>query len=143
MAGSATEDGVMYPPFRFSQVEAGLFRGAYPMPRSYPLLRRLGLRTLVSLTAEVEACLEEFCERESIRHIVILVPRTSEEGQGSRLTHEQARLFLETAIDAACLPLYVHCLDGCHTTGRAIMCLRKLQLFHFSFSSTEYERFLR
>ncbi len=49
----------LMPPFRFSHVESNLFRSAYPMPRNHAFLRTLRLRTIVSLTDEVDATLQK------------------------------------------------------------------------------------
>ncbi len=32
---------LLLPPFRFSHVEAGLYRSGYPQPRNYPFLRQV------------------------------------------------------------------------------------------------------
>ena len=42
----------LVPPLRFSQVEEGVYRGAYPSLVNQRFLTRLGLRTIVSLLPE-------------------------------------------------------------------------------------------
>ena len=42
----------LVPPLRFSQVEEGVYRGAYPSLINQRFLTRLGLRTIVSLLPE-------------------------------------------------------------------------------------------
>lgn len=46
-------------------------------------------------------------------------------------------------IDKNNLPLFVHCIDGAHTTGTIIMCLRKLQNWSLSVIFNEFVRFTR
>ena len=46
-------------------------------------------------------------------------------------------------IDKQNLPLFVHCVDGAHTTGTIIMCLRKLQNWSLSVIFNEFIRFTR
>jgi tyrosine-protein phosphatase OCA6 len=56
---------VLYPPLRFATVEEGIYRGAYPTLRNFRYLRRLRLRTVVSLAPiGATADLEAWCEAE-------------------------------------------------------------------------------
>ena len=56
---------VLYPPLRFATVEEGIYRGAYPTLRNFRYLRRLRLRTVVSLAPiGATADLEAWCESE-------------------------------------------------------------------------------
>ncbi|KAI9227492.1 MAG: hypothetical protein DHS80DRAFT_17124 [Piptocephalis tieghemiana] len=43
--------------------------------------------------------------------------------------------------DPNCLPLYIHCLDGCRITGLVIGCLRKLQCWAMPNILAEYTRY--
>ncbi|KXS13486.1 hypothetical protein M427DRAFT_100421, partial [Gonapodya prolifera JEL478] len=114
-------------PYRFGHVEEDLYRGGYPKSRNLRFLRRLRLRTLVSLTPDPPNDeLLEFCREEKIESIHVPVPRP----KGSfPLTYAKATSILQLLIDASRLPLFVHCLDGVLVTGAAIMCLRKLQMW--------------
>ena len=64
----------LVPPLRFSQVEEGVYRGAYPSLINQRFLTRLGLRTIVSLLPEPPADdLLQWCEpllRRMPRHFV-------------------------------------------------------------------------
>ena len=58
----------LVPPLRFSQVEEGMYRGAYPSLVNQRFLTRLGLRTIVSLLPEPPtADLLQWCEPLLIR----------------------------------------------------------------------------
>ena len=57
-------DMILFPPLRYSLVEEGISRGAYPTLRNFRFLRRLGLKTLVSLTPdEPTGDLMQWCEQ--------------------------------------------------------------------------------
>ena len=57
-------DTILCPPLRYSLVEEGISRGAYPTLRNFRFLRRLGLKTLVSLTPdEPTGDLMQWCEQ--------------------------------------------------------------------------------
>eukprot|EP01095_Lingulamoeba_sp_RSL-Kostka_P000459 TRINITY_DN10738_c0_g1_i1.p1 TRINITY_DN10738_c0_g1~~TRINITY_DN10738_c0_g1_i1.p1 ORF type:complete len:101 (-),score=19.36 TRINITY_DN10738_c0_g1_i1:28-330(-) len=58
------------PPFRYSVVEVGLYRGAFPTERNYRFLKRLRLKTLISLIPKKKHTLElaQLCENENIQH---------------------------------------------------------------------------
>ena len=64
----------LVPPLRFSQVEEGVYRGAYPSLINQRFLTRLGLRTIISLLPEPPADdLRQWCEpllRRVLRHFV-------------------------------------------------------------------------
>ena len=62
------------PPLRFGRVNPSLLRGAYPTLRNFTYLRRLKLRTIVSLTPEPPTeDLIDFAKLEgiSIHHIQV------------------------------------------------------------------------
>ncbi len=59
---------MLLPPLRFSAVEFGIFRGAYPTLKNYRFLKRLSLKTVISVTPEPPIVdLVEFCKHENIR----------------------------------------------------------------------------
>lgn len=61
-------------PLRFSTVEIGLYRGAYPVIKNFRFLRCLQIKTMISLTPEPPtADLEEFCRQFGIINIHIPV----------------------------------------------------------------------
>jgi len=131
----------LIPPFRFGIVEEGLFRGAYPTDRNCRFLRRLKLRTLVSLTPKKpNKVVSGFCEQESIVNKHFTVPKFKDD---MTISSSQVVQILQMIIDPENLPLYIHCLDGANITGAIIMCLRKLQNWNLSTIFTEFSRFTR
>jgi tyrosine-protein phosphatase OCA6 len=58
----------LIPPFRYAIVEDSFFRGAYPTIKNFRFMRRLHLKTIISLTPETHPNrdMREFCEHEGI-----------------------------------------------------------------------------
>ena len=57
----------LIPPFRFSAVEEGLYRGAHPTLKNFRFLRRLRLKTIISVTPELPTSdVKEFCNDEKV-----------------------------------------------------------------------------
>lgn len=131
----------LIPPFRFAAVEEDLFRGAYPTLKNFRFLKRLQLRTILSLVPEKPTGdLEELCAALDVKLTHIEVNKSAD---SVTLTHEQAVTCLKAICDASNLPLYVHCLDGANTTGLVVMALRKLQNVNAEEAIAEFVRHSR
>ncbi|KAG0553783.1 hypothetical protein M758_12G039700 [Ceratodon purpureus] len=131
----------LIPPFRYAIVEDAFFRGAYPTIKNFRFLRRLHLKTLVSLTPEAHPNrdMREFCEHEGITVHNFFVDKF--QGDGVTLTNAKVIQVLQIIINPENLPVYVHCLDGTHVTGVVVMCFRKLQSWNLSTSTAEFCQF--
>lgn len=118
----------LIPPFRFAAVEHGVLRGAHPTLKNYRFLRRLRLRTVVSLNAEPAPAedLVGFCAAEGVD---LLVRRAAKYDDGEVLSMAEPLVaeVLAVLLDPARHPVFIHCRDGGHNTGLVIMCLRRLQ----------------
>jgi len=102
---------------------------------------RLKLKTIISLLpSEPTADLEDFCAQQDITHLWYHVEKMKDEVTMSR---SLVATILEICIDPKRLPLLIHCPDGANITGIVIMCLRKLQNWNLSASTTEFTRFTR
>lgn len=131
-------------PFRYTIVEDGLFRGAYPTRKNLRFLKRLKLKTIISVIPGVpNEDLVEFCKQENINNIHYTVPKFSEDDAKVTILASTVGDILQMMIDKQNLPLFVHCVDGAHTTGTIIMCLRKLQNWSLSVIFNEFIRFTR
>eukprot|EP00743_Colponemidia_sp_Colp-15_P009071 GILK01009897.1.p1 GENE.GILK01009897.1~~GILK01009897.1.p1 ORF type:complete len:262 (+),score=31.94 GILK01009897.1:75-860(+) len=127
------------PPFRFAIVEEGIYRGAYPTLKNFRCLRRLRLKTLLSLVPEPPTSdLVEFCEHQGIKNVHFTVAKMTD---NITISAEVVKLILELMIDQDNLPLYLHCLDGTNLTGICIMALRKLQHWDLAALVSEFTRF--
>ncbi|RLN71612.1 hypothetical protein BBJ28_00007492 [Nothophytophthora sp. Chile5] len=132
----------LIPPFRFSTVQQGLYRGSYPTLKNFRFLRRLALKTVVSVIPEPPTTdLTGFCAQEKIAlHHFYAEKFTSDNVTVSPATAAQ---ILEIIVQQKNLPLYVHCLDGANVTGIVVMVLRKLQNWTKLATVSEFCRFTR
>eukprot|EP00457_Paulinella_chromatophora_P007811 gb/GEZN01007837.1/.p1 GENE.gb/GEZN01007837.1/~~gb/GEZN01007837.1/.p1 ORF type:complete len:335 (+),score=36.05 gb/GEZN01007837.1/:67-1071(+) len=134
-------DAPLLCPFRYARVESHLHRGAFPTLKNFRFLRRLGLKTVLSLTPEAPTQdLLQFCKMEHINSIHISVnPKSAAKHGASPKVLEQV---MQVLLDVGKHPMYVHCLDGGRVTGMFIMCLRKLQHWSLKATKDEFSRFL-
>ncbi|KAF9145825.1 hypothetical protein BGX30_006597 [Mortierella sp. GBA39] len=131
----------LIPPFRFGTVEPEVYRGAYPKQRNLRYLKRLKLKTILSLVPdEPDEVFQEFCREQRIRPIHLSVDKVKD---NVPLTYNRAVEAVQIIIDPDNLPIYVHCLDGAVVTGLVVCCLRKLQTWNISSAMGEFLRFLR
>ncbi|CAM0136271.1 protein-tyrosine-phosphatase [Umbelopsis sp. WA50703] len=132
----------LIPPFRFAAVEDNVFRGAYPKRRNLRFIKRLHLKTMLSLTPDpLPDDILQYCDEQGIKAIHLRVDKMKEDN--IPLTYSRTIVAIQTIIDPQNQPIYVHCLDGSDVTGLIIACLRKLQMWSTSSAMGEYLRFLR
>ena len=128
------------PPFRFSYVEKDVFRGAYPVSLNFGFLKTLHLKTIISLIPSVvDDDLKNFCQSEGIINHCYSVPKFASQ---VIITATTITEIIHIMCNNENLPLYVHCLDGGHTTGLIIMCLRKLQMWSSRSMFNEFTTFI-
>ncbi|KAL2620902.1 hypothetical protein R1flu_001107 [Riccia fluitans] len=127
----------LIPPFRYAIVEESFYRGAYPTIKNYRFLRRLHLKTIVSMTPEPHPNRDmlEFCEHEGITSRHFYVDKFQDV---VTLSNAKVLQILQIIIRPDNLPLYLHCLDGTHVVGLVVMCFRKLQSWNLSTSAAEF-----
>lgn len=97
------------------RVSPTLYRGAQPTPEGLEELRRLGVKTIVSLRAF-------HGEREAVA-----AARLGYERISFKVWHpedEDLRRFLAIVTDAERQPVFVHCLRGADRTGTAVAVYR-------------------
>ncbi|KAL0486754.1 OCA6 [Acrasis kona] len=129
----------LFPPVRFRIVNDSVYAGAYPTLRNLRFMRRLKLRTIVSLIPEPPTTdLKEFCDHEKIecRHIY-----TEKYKNVVSLSFADITKIIEMLIDTRLHPIYIHCLGGTNPTSLVIMCLRKLQNWNQKTTVKEAERY--
>eukprot|EP00935_MAST-01C_sp_MAST-1C-sp1_P000640 g640.t1 len=130
------------PPFRFSIVEEGIYRGAFPTLKNFRFLKRLRLKTVISLVPEVEPTkdLAEFCALEDINNLHFAVEKFTSD---VTLDAATVKSIVDIMVNADYHPLYLHCLDGAHVTGMVVMCLRKVQHWKTSSIMDEFCRYMQ
>lgn len=134
----------LIPPFRYSMVEEGVYRGGYPSLKNLRFLERLCLRTIISLIPEyggVPTCdLSEFCTDLGIRHVTYQVNKYDD---GFSHTTQLVSTILTQIINPHNHPLFIHCRDGAHNTGIVMMCLRRLQNWNLQAIYDEFIRYTK
>ena len=140
MRGSSNTLPHLVPPLRFSLVEEGIFRGAYPSQINFRFLKRLQLCSVISLLPEEPT--EDFLEWCRANRVQCHHQRVNMFKDELMLTHERAAELLQLIVSADRQPVYLHCLDGVQVTGVIIMCLRKLQRWSMPPVSNEFARHL-
>ena len=131
----------LIPPFRFSYVETDLFRGAYPVKNNFNFLKTLKLKSIISLIPNElnDEDLLPFCKEQKIEIFRYQVPKFIDQ---IIITPNTITEIINLMSDKTKLPLYIHCLNGGHTTGLVIMCLRKLQMWSQRSMFNEFNRFV-
>ncbi|KAL1925066.1 uncharacterized protein VTP21DRAFT_4720 [Calcarisporiella thermophila] len=128
-------------PFRYTIIEEKLYRGSYPKERNFRFLKRLKLKTILSLVPDPPCSwISDFYAKQGIVNIHLPVDKVKD---NVPLTYTRAAQAIQIIINEDNLPLYVHCLDGANVTGLVIACLRKLQMWTISSALSEFSRFLR
>ncbi|KAI9321883.1 tyrosine phosphatase family-domain-containing protein [Dichotomocladium elegans] len=131
----------LIPPFRYAIVEDKLLRGGYPKERNMRFLKRLRLKTILSLIPnKLTAEMHDFCAENAINMIHIKVDKYKEDN--IPLSYNKTLMALQIIIDPANHPLYLHCLDGANVTGLVVACLRKLQMWSISSAMCDFSRFM-
>ncbi|KAF9286431.1 hypothetical protein BGZ68_002903 [Mortierella alpina] len=131
----------LIPPFRFGTVEPEVYRGAYPKQRNLRYLKRLKLKTILSLIPDApDEVFRQFCADQGIKSIHLPVDKVKD---NVPLTYNRAVEAVQIIIDPENLPIYIHCLDGASVTGLVVCCLRKLQTWNISSAMGEFLRYLR
>jgi tyrosine-protein phosphatase OCA6 len=148
----------LHPPFRLQLVESSgldderLYRSAYPTLKNFRYLKRLGLRSIVSLVPKdmVTPDLTSFCQNENVVHLSFAVsggqrPLDADVNDENSPcpTHVLVANVLALAINPERMPCLVHCVDGAHVSGLVVAVLRKLQSWPSASIYEEFERFTK
>merc|ERR1711879_2465 len=104
------QKGTLIPPFRLAIIEEGLYRGAYPQKRNLQFLKRLKLKTIISLLpGEPSEDLKGFCKQHNITHLPFAVGKMKDEVTVSPALVAQ---ILEVNLHQPSKPAAVHPLPG-------------------------------
>ncbi|KAF9585825.1 hypothetical protein BGW38_000578 [Lunasporangiospora selenospora] len=131
---------VLVPPLNFAMVAPGVYRSGHPNKHNFPFMRKLGLKVIVQMSEEPYAPdLQEFLEREHIRHIHYKIEGNKE--PFIEIDEQVISSALVNILDARNHPLLIHCAKGKHRIGCLIGCLRKIQNWSMTSIFDEYRRF--
>ena len=124
----------------FAMVTRGVYRSSFPRTRHIPFLKKLGLRTVLTLVPEeVPRALRVFYEETGVNMVQIGMPGNKEPFVD--IPDDAIALALCTLLDTRAHPVLIHCNKGKHRTGCLVGCLRKLQNWSHSAICNEYRRF--
>ena len=138
--GEEEREEEVWPPTNFSVVEAGLYRSSYPTMKSFGFLKKLKLKTILTLVVEEypEKNLE-FIKKNGIELIQIGLRPNKE--PFVEVQKDKIILALQKILDVRNHPMLIHCNSGKHRTGTVIGCVRKIQKWCLSSIFAEYIRF--
>lgn len=123
------------PPLKFSTVQEGFYRGAYPREINFPFLEGLKLKTIVSLipkpvTMESDPKLYQFAMENNIRLVHLECEKLGKgKKRGVPIGYSTVLEAIDLIIHGQHSPIYIHCLNGGQVTSLIIACLRKLQFW--------------
>ncbi|OOF97796.1 hypothetical protein ASPCADRAFT_394695 [Aspergillus carbonarius ITEM 5010] len=113
-------------PGNFGEVVKGIYRSAFPQPWNLPALKKLGLKTIVTLVDEPYTPSHvAFLKENGISHHRILVQANKD--PDVKIPDTVMCRILELLLDKGNHPILIHCNKGKHRTGCVIGCFRKLQ----------------
>ncbi|KAH8155816.1 uncharacterized protein LAJ45_00828 [Morchella importuna] len=129
------------PPANFALVGGGgVYRSSFPRVENFGYLRRLGLKSVLTLVGEPypEENLK-FMKQCGITHFQIGMPGNKE--PFVNIPDEKLSAALKVVLDRRNHPILIHCNKGKHRTGCVVGCLRKLQAWSLTLIFDEYRRF--
>ena len=94
----------------FGQMDERFYRGARPKQKDFPVLKDLGIQTVIDLTDNTPQE-KGYVEALGMTYVNIAIPDKKDP------TDEQIAQFLKLVNDPATGKFYVHCAGGRHRTG--------------------------
>ncbi|KNC85444.1 hypothetical protein SARC_02394 [Sphaeroforma arctica JP610] len=128
------------PPENLAMVSTGIYRAALAKKKNFAYLRRLGLRSILTLFQEdYPAANLEYMKENNIKLLQFGVPGNKEPFVD--IPSDVIRDALSALLDVRNHPILIHCNKGKHRTGCLVGCLRKLQSWSHTSICDEYRRF--
>ncbi|PYH95160.1 hypothetical protein BO71DRAFT_418812 [Aspergillus ellipticus CBS 707.79] len=127
-------------PVNFGEVVKGIYRSAFPQPWNLAALKKLGLKTIITLVDEPFTPNHvSFMKENGIAHHRIAVQANKE--PDIKVPDSVMCRILELLLDKSNHPVLVHCNKGRHRTGCVVACFRKLQGWTTHEAIDEYLRY--
>ena len=128
------------PPINFSLVSPGVYRSGFPTRHNLTFLKRLRLRTIITLD---ESTYPEEVHQWMDASGITMVRCVIEASKEPFVVADQAliRRAIHILLDADAQPVLVHSLRGQSRAGIVVGCLRRLQSWTLSSIMEEYRRF--
>ncbi|HEU4386514.1 MAG TPA: dual specificity protein phosphatase family protein [Blastocatellia bacterium] len=102
----------------FGRVSDSIFRGAQPRAKDYPVLAKMGVKTVIDLQREGDSKEQGLVEAAGMKFFRVPMSDTDYPKQ------EQIERALQLVSDTANQPVFVHCAGGRHRTGAVIAMYR-------------------
>ena len=112
----------LVPPLNFAMVAPGVYRSGYPNKRNYPFLKKLELKTILSLSRENSEFIELI---NAVKCIEIPFARNKE--PFVEMDKEKVAEALKIILDKRNYPILVHCDKGKNRVGCIFAIIRKMQ----------------
>ena len=128
------------PVLNFSMISPGIYRSSMPKKRNFAFLKKLRLRSVLTLILEeYPIANSKFLSENSIQLLQFGVPGNKEPFVD--IPEDVIALALSAILDVRNHPILIHCNKGKHRTGCLAGCLRKLQHWTLTSIFDEYRRF--
>lgn len=154
---------IYVPPLNFALVEHSIYRSGFPMPKNYPFLKQLGLKTIIYLgdlglndnkdgkkkdkygSEEIMTNYQDWLKTTDIQFHKLLFDSPQEPFLNSKKqqqAQESLRIALQLMLDKNNFPMLIHSNKGKHRIGVLVGLMRKiLQGWCLSGIFEEYEKF--
>ncbi|PWO00797.1 protein-tyrosine phosphatase, partial [Tilletiopsis washingtonensis] len=128
------------PPLNFDMVAAGVYRSGHPNERNFEFMRRLGLRSIMYLSAEdYRPHVVQWAESQGVQ---ILHHRLNVNKEPfGEMDEDVVAAALADILDRRNLPVLIHCNKGKYRVGVLAALVRRLQGWSLTSVYSEYERF--
>lgn len=132
--------GSLVPPNNFAMVFPGVYRSSFPKRKNFDFLKKLKLKTVLSLVLEeYPETNQAFLRENGIQLLTFGVSGNKEPfADIDEATIAQA---VEALLDKRNHPVLIHCNKGKHRTGSLVGCLRKVCGWALIATLDEYIRF--
>jgi tyrosine-protein phosphatase SIW14 len=131
------DDEEFCPPENFAMIESGIYRSAFPMKRNFSYLKRLGLRSILTLILEeYPAANREFNEQNGVRLFQFGMEGNKEPFRS--MPPLKAAAALQAVLDPRHHPILIHCNEGKHRTGCLVGLVRRARGWALSSILDEY-----
>lgn len=136
------EDTLFLPPNNFALVASGIYRSGALYPHNFEYLKRLKLKTVISLSAELPLrAVQTFFKEQSINVLHLGITQYRADPSWRPVNDELIKEALEMILDTKTHPALIMCTTGIHQTGTLVGCLRRLQSWNLNAILQEYREF--
>ena len=131
------ESNELIVPTNFTMVESGVYRSSFPRSKNIAFMKRLRLKTVVSLVPEDYPCaMLEFYNFHGIK--LLSHGLGGNKWPFKEIEYNDLLSTMRDILDDSNRPLLIHCNKGKHRTGSVVGCLRKIRGWALSAIFNEY-----